>query len=91
MQPTTRPPQTVLLVHNGNGYETHLKHLSASGLHVSESHGESAVADAFRLQPDIIVLDFGCDGEVTAALKANPATAQIPVIALVGLQREERH
>ena len=90
MHPTTRPPPTVLLIHNGDGYEAHLKHLTASGLQVSESHGEAALADAIRLQPDMIVLDFGCDGEVTAALKANPATAHIPVIALVSLERDER-
>ena len=37
------------------------------------------------MQPDIIVLDFGCDGEVTAQLKAETSTQEIPVIALVEL------
>ena len=47
--------------------------------------GLSAVADAHRLHPDIIVLDFRCDGEIMARLKAEPATARIPVIALTEL------
>ena len=89
MNPTTRPPPPrVLLVHNGDGFEAHVRHLTAAGLRVSETHADSALADATTLQPDIIVLDFGCDGETTEDLKAHDQTKHIPVIALVDLMPE---
>jgi CheY-like chemotaxis protein len=50
--------------------------------------GESALAEAARGRPDVIVLDWlmpGLDGpDVCARLKADPATASIPVIFLTG-------
>jgi CheY-like chemotaxis protein len=88
VNPITRPPPKVLLVHNGSGYDAHVKHLADAGLHVSETHADSAVADATSIQPDVIVLDFGCDGDVTRELKAHPPTKHIPVIALVELMPE---
>jgi len=88
MNPTTRPPPSVMLVHNGNEYEAHVRHLTNAGLHVSETHADGALAEAIRLQPDIIVLDFGCDGGVTARMKAHAATKNIPIIALAALMRE---
>jgi DNA-binding response OmpR family regulator len=85
MNPTTRPPPTVLFIHNGMPYEKHIQHLLNAGLRVSEAHADAAVAEAVRLQPDMIVLDFDCDGDVTAQLKAHTTTKDIPVIALVEL------
>ena len=82
---TTRPPPNVLLIHNGDSYEAHIKHLTEAGLSVSEAHADDALPKATALQPEIIILDFGCDGETTAALKAHAATAHIPVIALADL------
>ena len=84
-QSTRPPPTTILLVHNGSGYEAHVKHFTDAGLRVSETHAESALSDATSIQPDIIVLDFGCDGDVTRELKSHAATQDIPVIALVDL------
>jgi CheY-like chemotaxis protein len=75
----------VLLIHNGDSYQAHVKHLTDSGLSVSEAHADDALRTATALQPEIIILDFGCDGETTGALKAHPATAHIPVIALADL------
>ena len=80
-----RPPPRVLFIHNGSPAEAHKKHLIDAGLRVSEVHAESAVAEAARIQPDIIVLDFECDGEMTRELKAHADTQHIPVIALVTL------
>ena len=80
-----RSPSKVLLIHNGAPYDAHIKHLTEAGLIVSEVHADHALRDATTQQPDIIVLDFGCDGETTAALKAHPETAHIPVIALADL------
>ena len=88
MNPTIRPPPRVLLVHNGSGYEAHVKHFIDAGLRVSQTHADSALADATTIQPDIIVLDFGCGGETTAQLKGHQQTKHIPVIALVDLMRE---
>ena len=85
MNPTTPPPPNVLLVHNGSSYDAHVEHLRDAGRRVSETHAETAVSEALRRQPDIVVLDFGCDGEVTAALKGTEGTKDIPVIALVSL------
>jgi CheY-like chemotaxis protein len=82
-----RPPPTVLFIHNGAPYEAHKKHLIDSGLRVTEVHADMALTQALRLQPDIIVLDFGCDGNVTAQLKADGRTKHIPVIALVEMLR----
>jgi CheY-like chemotaxis protein len=62
--------------------------LSGAGLVVSKDHAEDAVAAAIRLQPDIIILDFRCDGEIMARLKAELATRQIPVIALAELSAD---
>jgi len=81
----TRPPPSVLLIHNGDSYHAHIEHLTEAGLSVSETHADEALRKATVLQPQIIILDFGCDGETTAALKAHPETAHIPVIALADL------
>jgi CheY-like chemotaxis protein len=85
MQTPIRPPPKVLLIHDGTDVEAHFQHLTGAGLRVSKAHGEDAVASAIRLQPDIIVLDFRCNGEIMARLKDEPATRQIPVIALAEL------
>ena len=83
MIPENRPPPKVLFIHNGAGYEEHVKRLVDAGLAVAHTHNESAVAEAARLQPDIILLDFAFDGETTESLKSHFETKAIPVIALV--------
>lgn len=85
MQTPIRPPPKLLLIYDGADVEDHFQHLTDAGLTVSKTHAEDAVAAAIRLRPDIIVLDFGCDGEMMARLKDEPATCQIPVIALAKL------
>jgi DNA-binding response OmpR family regulator len=87
MKPRSRPPPKVLFVHNGTPYEAHKKHLVEAGFNVSETRGEPAVEVAVASQPDLVVLDFGCDGPVTQQPKANDETKHIPVIALVELLR----
>ena len=55
--------------------------------------GEEAVATAPRFDPDLILLDLilpKMSGfEVLAKLKANPATAKVPVIVLSNLGQSE--
>ena len=87
MNPTTRPSPTVLFVHNGSPYEGHIRHLAGAGLRVTQAHADAALGQALRLQPDIIVLDFDCNGEVTAQLKRDSRSDHIPVIALVALMK----
>lgn len=81
----TRPPPKVLLVHDGADFDTHLRHLIDAGLAVSIARGDHAVEVAIEVQPDIVILDFRCDGEIMARLKAEPITCGIPVIALAEL------
>ena len=85
MNPVNRPPPAVLLVHNGVPYERHLQHLTSAGLRVSDVHADAALSAAIQGQPDIIVLDWGCNGDVVALLKNDPSTANIPIIALAEL------
>ena len=80
---TARPPPKVLFVHNGQPFQAHMNHLIDAGFNVSDSHGDHAVREAIARQPDLIVLDFECDGEITTQLKADAGTKHIPIIALV--------
>jgi DNA-binding response OmpR family regulator len=82
-----RPPPTILLIHTGGSdVDGHVEHLTAAGLDVSKAGCSEAIAVAISVQPDIIILDFGCDGETIALLKDEPTTAGIPVIALAALK-----
>lgn len=85
MKTPIRPPPRVLLIHDGGDVEAHFQHLTGAGLTVSKAHGDDAVGAAISLQPDIIILDFRCDGEIMARLKAESVTREIPVIALAEL------
>ena len=87
---TNRPPPKVLFVHNGSPSPAHVNHLTDAGLHVTEADADEAVATATALQPDIIVLDFSADGEITAQLKRRDATKHIPIIALAELAEDKR-
>lgn len=62
---------------------------SAPGLcAVTASDGDEAVRLARQIQPDVVVMDLampGTDGlTATQRLKADPLTAEIPVIAVTG-------
>jgi DNA-binding response OmpR family regulator len=77
-------------VHNGAPYAAYVKHLTDAGLTVSEAHADTALAIATTGQPDIIVLDLDCDGDVVSQLKGAGLTMHIPIIALAELLRRER-
>ncbi|WP_046114638.1 response regulator transcription factor [Aquincola tertiaricarbonis] len=57
------------------------------------THGEGALQRAAQAQPDIVLLDAmmpGMDGfEVARRLKADPATAAIPIVFMTGLTETE--
>ena len=82
--PSGTPPR-VLLIHDGNSVDAYIHFLRAAGLLATEAHADDAVAQASKVKPDVIVLDFDCDGEIVAALQNNFRTREIPVIALAEL------
>jgi DNA-binding response OmpR family regulator len=57
------------------------------------SHGEDALAAIARATPDVIVLDLmlpGMDGrEILRRLRAEPATASVPVLFLTARGRDD--
>jgi len=70
--------------------EMYAESLGACGFSVAEAEtGDEAVAKAFELLPDAIVMDLslpGMDGWTpTRALKSDARTSAIPVIALTAL------
>ena len=69
--------------------EMYAEYLVFSGFRVAEArNGNEAVAQAFALTPDLILMDLslpGMDGwEATRLLKADDRTRHIPVVALTG-------
>lgn len=85
MDVPTRPPPKVLFLHDGNPVEAYISYLTKAGLQASEAHVNDALAQALAMSPDIIVLDFDCNGKTMAVLRANARTRSIPVIALTEL------
>jgi CheY-like chemotaxis protein len=87
--PVKRP--CVLLVDDLAGTRAvYRKHLRSSGFDVVEaSNGVEALLRVREALPDIILMDLSLplmDGwEATRRLKADPRTADIPVVALTGL------
>jgi DNA-binding response OmpR family regulator len=82
---SARPPPLVLVIYatGGGGYE---EYLVASGFRVAEAHtGPQGFDRAVAVGPDLIVLDFGLDGDTVARLRREPATSDIPIIALTVL------
>jgi two-component system cell cycle response regulator DivK len=69
--------------------QMYAEYLRFSGFRVDEArNGEEALSKAFALLPNVIVMDLALpliDGwEATRRLKADPRTAQIPIVALTG-------
>jgi two-component system, cell cycle response regulator DivK len=69
--------------------EMYAEYLQFSGFRVAEAkNGNEAVAQAFALKPDLILMDLslpGMDGwEATRRLKADESTKRIPIVALTG-------
>jgi DNA-binding response OmpR family regulator len=80
-----RPPPLVLMIYRdgGEGYGDYLR---ASGFRVEETrNGLDGLDRALASRPDLIVLDFGLDGETVAGLRRDPATSDIPIIGLTEL------
>ena len=88
MTDTTRP--LILVVDDyEDAREMYAEYLEFSGFRVAEArNGNDAVAQAFLLRPDLILMDLslpGMDGwEATKLLKSDERTRNIPIIALTG-------
>ena len=86
----SRPPPHLLMIYapEGGGYS---EFLAASGFKFTEAQTAiEGLEQAITLLPDLIVLDFGLDGELVARLRANVATSAIPIIALTDVCRLRR-
>ncbi len=88
------PAPLVLLVDDyDDAREMYAEFLKISGYRVAEaSDGEEALRQASALAPDVILMDLALpvlDGrEATRRLKADPATAGIPVAIISGMPPE---
>jgi CheY-like chemotaxis protein len=88
--PDDRPTPLILVVDDyQDAREMYAEYLQFSGFRVAEArNGNEAVAQAFALKPDLILMDLslpGMDGwEATRLLKADDRTKHIPVVALTG-------
>jgi DNA-binding response OmpR family regulator len=82
-----RPPPLVLMIYavDADGYADFF---AASGFRLAEARDAAdGLAQAIALVPDLIVLDFGYDGDTVARLRGNVATSAIPIIALTDICR----
>jgi two-component system, cell cycle response regulator DivK len=83
-----RTPRRVLVVEDDpDNLGMVVKVLTVEGYAILEARdGASAVAVARREHPDLIIMDLGMPGmdgwEASRRLKADPETADIPIIAL---------
>lgn len=88
-------PCVVLLADdNVDVHEMYALALSSEGFRViGARNGLAAIERAAELRPAVVVTDLRLDGldgfEVCSRLKADPRTADIPVIALTGLPRAD--
>jgi two-component system, cell cycle response regulator DivK len=76
--------------------EMYMEYLRFAGFQVAGAHdGDSAIAAARELGPSVILMDLslpGTDGwKATRILKADPATRNIPIIALSGHAGDASH
>jgi two-component system, cell cycle response regulator DivK len=81
------PPRILVVEDDADNRGMVVKVLTVEGYAVLEAvDGASAMAAARREHPDLIVMDLGMPGmdgwEASRRLKADPATADIPIIAL---------
>ena len=89
MKPPRSRPRVLLVDDYPDARDMYSEYLQFSGFDVVEAgNGVEALQRASESAPDIILMDLSLpvmDGwEATRRLKADPRTAQIPVVALTG-------
>jgi two-component system, cell cycle response regulator DivK len=91
------PPPLVLIVDDyDDNREMYSSYLEFAGLRVAEAvNGKEALSKTHELMPDLIVMDLslpGIDGwQATRAIKQDPHTRDILVLALTGHALEGAH
>ena len=91
---SSRPPPTVVIIYADAGGEPYVRYLTAAGFRVaavSRVPAAQIVDHTLAARPDMIVLDYACDGDTVERLKADKRTAEIPVIALAELPERPEH
>jgi hypothetical protein len=87
----SRPQPFILLIHDGSRGQDYVPYLTAAGFRVAElsvqEHDRDLTDQTVTIGPDIIVIDYTCDGETVMRLKADPRTAALPILALAELLR----
>jgi CheY-like chemotaxis protein len=86
---TTAGPSLLIVDDYPDALDVWSVYLSAEGFHVlTASDGPSALAEAIRAKPDVIIMDLELPGksgfEVARDLKARADTCAIPLIAATG-------
>jgi hypothetical protein len=85
---SSRPPPSVLIVHADGGGQASIGYFAAAGLRVASTPSvpiAEIVECVMTTRPDMIVLDYDCEGGVIEGLKGDARTAAIPIIALAEL------
>jgi hypothetical protein len=85
---SSRPPPMILVIYAEGDGEAYVRYLTTVGFRaasVSRIPTSEIVDRTLATRPDMIVLDYDCDGETVEQLKADRRTAPIPVIALAEL------
>ena len=89
MKKKSRKPVVLLVDDYPDAREMYAEYLEFSGFEIVQAgNGVEAIERAHDSAPDVILMDLSLpimDGwEATRRLKADPATAQIPVLAVTG-------
>ena len=82
---SSRPPPTILVIYADGDGEAYVQYLTTAGFRAASASripGDEIVDRTMATMPDLIVLDYDCDGETMERLKGDRRTAAIPIIAL---------
>jgi len=75
----------ILVIYADGDGDAYVRYLTAAGFRAAPAATSSAVDIVDRTlatMPDMIVLDYDCDGETVDQLKSDKRTAPIPIIVL---------
>ena len=92
---TTRRPHILIVDDYQDALDIWAIYLGSMGYRVSTAvDGASAIAGALNLNPDLIVLDLELPGisgfEAARAIRRNPVTRGIPIIAATGYSHQRQ-
>ena len=82
---SSRPPPAILVIYADGDGDAYVRYLTTAGfraISASRIPGDEIVDRTVAAMPDLIVLDYDCDGDTMDRLKSDRRTAAIPIIAL---------